>query len=346
MGLVPGIEVLEAFAPLRGTQEVAAYGAGHIHDTFLIKAKEGQFILQRFNHHVFTQPQEVGENIARVSAHLKNKMRGSYPYDYQSRYLQIISSGNQPFFQDAQGLYWRLFRYVPETMTIDFVERPQQAREAARAFGEFVRLLGDLEPKSFHATIPHFHDLRYRLAQLEGAIQQADLQRKQSAVDLLERLPKAANNLLSQIPFSSLPLRLLHNDTKINNLLFDQQSLKAKCVIDLDTVMPGYLLYDFGDLVRTSVSLSAEDEQDLTKIVVRSEILEALEDGFVAGLGKAFREAEIQSLKYGGPYMALIMATRFLTDYLQGDPYYKTNRPAHNLDRARNQFRLFELLTC
>ncbi len=344
MELAISQEVLSAFEPLRGTLSLKPLGSGHIHDTYLVQTQKAAYVLQAFNDTVFQQAEEVAANIAKVSAHLAEVMPSEYPLDAERRFMKVVMSSQGPLFRDSQGAVWRVFDYVANTTTIDEVSSPKQAWEAARAYGEFISLLAPLDLASFHETIPNFHYLPFRLEQFEAAFKQASAEALKLAGDLTERLPKVAKALWDQLPLGQLPKRIVHNDTKINNVLLDQESLAGLCVIDLDTVMPGYLLYDYGDMVRSFVSPAAEDEKDLSKVAVRSDIFSALEEGFLHGLGDIITPIERESLAMGGKLMALIMATRFLTDFLNGNIYYKTDYPTHNLDRARNQFRLYELL--
>ncbi|MEL7535072.1 MAG: aminoglycoside phosphotransferase family protein [Bacteroidota bacterium] len=325
-------EVLSAFGPLRGTLSIESLGSGHIHDTYLVQTNAGPFVLQAFNDTVFQKADQVAANIAKVSSHLSEIMFREYPLDAERRFMKVIESSQGPIFRDSAGAVWRVFDYVSDTTTIDEVSHPKQAWEAARAYGEFIRLLAPLDLASFHETIPNFHYLPFRLEQFEEALAKASSDVLSQAGDLTKRLPKAAKHLWQQLPLAQLPKRLVHNDTKINNVLLDQESLEGLCVIDLDTIMPGYLLYDFGDMVRSFVSPTAEDEKDLALIEIRGDILVALEAGFLAGLGNIITPIEKESLPLGGKLMTLIMATRFLTDFLNGNIYYKTDYPTHNLD--------------
>lgn len=343
MGIEITQEVLDAFGPLRGTLEVAPLGSGHIHETFLVQTQGGDYVLQAFNDEVFKQADQVAANIEKVSVCLAASMPDLYPLDAERRYMKVINSSQGPLYRDTQGGVWRLFDYIPNIYTIDAVASPQQAWEAARAYGEFIKLLSPLALSDFHETITDFHYLPFRLEQFTAALAQSG-ERKEAAADLIERLPKAAQNLWDQLPLEQLPKRIVHNDTKINNVLLDVDTQTGLCVIDLDTVMPGYLLYDFGDMVRTFVSPTAEDERDLSLIEVRPNILAALTEGFLEGLGELITDVERETMAQGGKLMACIMALRFLTDFLNGNVYYKTHYPEQNLDRARNQFRLFELL--
>jgi Ser/Thr protein kinase RdoA (MazF antagonist) len=227
------------------------------------------------------------------------------------------------------------------------VESPDQARRAARAFGGFAASLGDLAPDALHLTIPGFHDFEARVRALEHAVEADPAGRARAASDDIESARRAARALASELPparLERLPLRVVHNDCKLNNVLFDESSGEALCVIDLDTVMPGTLLVDFGDLVRTAACPAAEDERDLSRVRVDPELYDALSRGYLEGIGGAIGTDEIELLPLAGPRIALETGIRFLTDHLEGDVYFRVSREGHNLDRARSQIRLTERL--
>jgi Ser/Thr protein kinase RdoA (MazF antagonist) len=297
--------------------------------------KPQTWLLQRLNHHIFRQPEAVMQNIQLVAEHL-----GSQPYQMKILAPRPTRSG-QWLHHDERGNYWRVFPFFDKTITYDKVGSPSQAHEAARAFGAFARALDGLDPQQLQITIPGFHDGLKRLNDF--------LQNLENA--LPERLAEARNEvdyilsnqlIFNQITKLNLPLRAIHHDTKINNLLFDEKTGKAVCVIDLDTVMPGTVLSDFGDLVRTGTCLAEEDEADLSKIEFRKTVYDALMEGFLAEMGGLLTPAERNALPLAGPWLTLMQAVRFLGDYLNGDAYYKVKYPQHNLVRAKNQLTLFE----
>ena len=332
--------VTAAFAVAGEFKSVRAFGNGHIHDTYLLETgEEGGnthvYILQCFNHQVFTQPELVMQNIQNVTAYLQNK-------GATTQQLITTKSGSTHYIDEA-GNYWRVLTFIGDTYTAEEVQTSQQACEAAHCFGQFARNLMNLEVSQIHETIPRFHDLEDRYAQFEQALTKASPEREQKAVKAIEQIQyreKLRKEVAEALP--QLPRRIVHNDTKINNVLLDNTTHKGVCAIDLDTIMPGYALYDFGDMVRTFVSPVAEDSRDLEAVIVRKEIFKALTQGYLQALRDILVPAEKQSLWLGAQLMPYMMATRFLTDYLLGDVYYKTAYAEHNLDRCLNQLALLK----
>ncbi|MBI1226142.1 MAG: phosphotransferase [Bacteroidetes bacterium] len=316
-----------------------AFGTGHINDTYRLEIVEADkpqtWLLQRLNHHVFRQPEAVMQNIHLVAQHLT-----SLPYELKILAPRPTSSGHW-LHQDDTGNYWRVFPFFENTKTYERVETPTQAHEAARAFGAFAKALNRLDTSQLQVTIPHFHDGEKRLADFHAAIKNAIPERlteAQQEVDIILH----HQLIFKKIADLNLPKRAIHHDTKINNLLFDEKTDKAVCVIDLDTVMPGIILSDFGDLVRTATNLADEDESDLSKIQFRKKIYDALVEGFLSEMGELITPEENTVLPLAGPWLTLMQAIRFIGDFLLGDVYYKVKYPQHNLVRGRNQLALFE----
>ncbi len=335
--------IVQQFFDYQQLISLAPFGTGHINDTYRLEIREAgepqTWLLQRLNHHVFRQPEAVMQNIRLVAQHLATQ-----PYPLKILAPQPTHSG-QWLYHDKAGNYWRVFPFFENTVTYERVETPAQAFEAARAFGAFAKALNGLDASQLQPTIPGFHDGERRLADflavLENAIPER-LAEARSEVDAILR-----NQLFfKKIADLNLPRRAIHHDTKINNLLFDARTGKAAPapvgVIDLDTVMPGIVLSDFGDLVRTSVSLADEDEADLSKVAFRQPIYDALLEGFLSEMGGLLTPAERDALPEAGPWLTLMQAVRFIGDYLAGDVYYKVKYPRHNLVRGRNQLALFE----
>lgn len=322
--------------------QIQAFGNGHIHDTYLVQTQQGQaqhqYILQRFNDQVFTQPELVMQNIMRVTQHLKQQ--GCITPEL------VLTRQGKPYHRDKDAMCWRVLTFIPETYTIEEVQNSAQAYEAAKCFGNFARCLSDLPLDQVHETIPRFHDLAHRYAQFTQALTaRAFPEREEKAVKAIEWvIQSTALRDEVAITLPKLPLRILHNDTKVNNVLLRQRTHQGVCAIDLDTVMPGYVLYDFGDMVRTFVSPVAEDAQELEQVTVRQDILEALTKGYLEAWGDTLETVEKESLWLGARLMPYIIGMRFLTDYLQGDVYYKTAYTEHNLHRAMNQLTLLERL--
>ncbi|MDI1343607.1 MAG: aminoglycoside phosphotransferase family protein, partial [Pseudolabrys sp.] len=259
----------------------------------------------------------------------------------------LPAHSGRSYHRDKEGGWWRCYLFVEKARTYDVIEHPVQAKEAARAFGEFQHLLMDLPGPRLHETIPHFHHTRQRFNRLREVIDANPQGRCQAAAaDIafaLEREPMV-DRLLDLQARGVIPERITHNDTKLNNVMLDDATGAGLCVIDLDTVMPGLALYDFGDMVRTATNSAAEDEADLSRIEARLPIFEALVEGYLSATGSFLTEPECAQLVFAGRLITYEIGLRFLTDHLEGDIYFKTRRPGHNLDRARNQFALLKRL--
>lgn len=333
-------QAAQVFALSGKITQIQTFGNGHIHDTYLLHTKEGQqeyaYILQRFNDQVFSQPALVMQNIMKVTQHLKQQ-------GFATPEL-VLTCQNEPYHRDEGGACWRVLTFITDTYTIEEVQNTRQAYEAAKCFGGFARSLTTLPLTQIHETIPQFHDLAHRYTQFTQALTAHAFPEREKeaakAIEWITKRQKLRDEVAATLP--KLPLRVLHNDTKVNNVLLHQHTHQGVCAIDLDTVMPGYVLYDFGDMVRTFVSPVPEDAQELEKVMVRQDILEALTKGYLEAWGDALEAAEKESLGLGARLMPYIIGMRFLTDYLQGDVYYKTAYAEHNLHRAMNQLTLLE----
>ncbi|MFQ5994278.1 MAG: phosphotransferase enzyme family protein [Acidiferrobacterales bacterium] len=320
---------------------------GHIHDTYVVTYvgddRARRYIHQRINNRVFSHPEQVMENIVRVIDHLRGKLENEGLGDLERRVLTLIySEDGRPYHVDAEGAYWRTYDYIERTHTHDVVG-PALATEAAAAFARFAKLLADLPAFSLHESIPGFHDTAKRYEQLCRAIQADRLNRVMTADAEIgfalarEPLARAFDDALAR---GKLPRRVTHNDTKIDNILFDDRTDEALCIIDLDTAMPGLVLHDFGDLVRSSVSAGGEAEFDLDHVHVRLPVFKALVEGYLREATAFLTVDEFDLLPIAGRVITFETGMRFLTDYLKGDVYFRVKRPEHNLDRARNQFQL------
>jgi aminoglycoside phosphotransferase (APT) family kinase protein len=322
----------------------APYGSGHINDTYCAVFQQAgvpvRYILQRINHNIFKDPVALMENIQRVTAHLGAKVAGEN--DASRRVLTLVPTrAGKACHLDADGNYWRTYLFIEKAQTYDAVESRDQAFKAAQAFGRFQQLLVDLPAPRLHDTIPDFHHTPKRFFALEQAIA-ADVAGRATLakpeIDFALRHKKISSVLLD----ANLPERVTHNDTKFNNVMLDDATGEGICVIDLDTVMPGLALYDFGDMVRTTTSPTKEDERDLTKVQMQFPMFEALVKGYLSTAGGFLTKAEKQLLAFSGKLITFEIGLRFLTDYLSGDTYFKTHRQGHNLDRCRTQFKLVE----
>lgn len=318
------------------------YGSGHINDTYAVTFNQGgapmRYLFQRINHNVFKNPDALMENVQRVTEHLSAKI-ASGP-DSSRRVLTLIAARDgRAWYCDPEGNHWRVYIFIEKARTHDAVQSTQQAFQAATAFGNFQRMLADLPAPRLHDTIPDFHHTPKRFAALEEAIAADKANRAALAKREIEFAlqHKAMTSVLLD---AKLPERVTHNDTKFNNVMLDDATGEGICVIDLDTVMPGLALYDFGDMVRTTTSPAKEDERDLSKVKMQFPMFEALARGYLSAAGGVLTQAEKRQLAFAGKIITFEIGIRFLADFLAGDVYFKVHRDGHNLDRCRTQFKL------
>lgn len=338
-----------------GGELIAAepFGSGHINDSYLLTYRRAgarvRFLLQRINDAVFPEPALVMDNIQRVTAHIAQRLASQGVRDVGRRVLMLSPTHDgKPFHRDSVGCYWRLYRFIEDTRVYAAVASPAQAEQAGRAFGAFQRLLADLAGPRLHETIPNFHNTPLRLDALERAVQADPCNRAAAAraeIEFAVSHRAAAGVLLDLQQAGRIPERIVHNDAKITNVLFDATTGEGLCVVDLDTVMPGLALYDFGDMLRSMTCTAAEDETDLTTVEVQMRLFEALARGYLESAGVFLTPTERDQLVFAGELITLEQGVRFLTDFLKGDTYYKTQRPEHNLNRCRTQFKLVESIT-
>ena len=324
--------------------------SGHINSTFratyeLPDGSRQRYIIQQINSSVFKDPHAVMRNVERVTRHINSKvLRVKKDLGGQTLNLYPARGGNFWTEGDGGGI-WRCYNFIEGCLTYDVVENTRQAYQAARAFGSFQDLVSDLPAADIVETIPDFHDTRKRFERLIAVAALDPCGRLESAreeYDFIVARGSAVSRLLNLRDEGAIPVRVTHNDTKINNVMIDADSDEAVCVIDLDTVMPGLSLYDFGDLVRSATSPAAEDERDLSLVRMQMPMFEALVEGFLDSAGGFLNEAELSNLAFSGKLITLETGIRFLTDYLEGDIYFKIHRPGQNLDRCRTQLKLVE----
>ena len=324
--------------------ESKQYGSGHINDTHRVifdeRGVQVSYILQRINHHIFKNPAALMENIQRVTAHLAAQVADDP--DQNRRVLRLIPARDgRAWHVDGEGNHWRAYRFIDKARTYDAVQTTEQAFQAARAFGRFQELLATLPAPRLHDTIPDFHHAPKRFNALQEAIA-ADVAGRAILVKPEIDFALERESITGVLLDANLPERVTHNDTKFNNVMLDDITSEAICVIDLDTVMPGLAPYDFGDMVRTTTSPAMEDEQDLSKVTMQFEMFEALVRGYLSSAGGFLTKAEKDLLAFSGKLITFELGVRFLTDYLAGDTYFKVHRDGHNLDRCRTQFKLIE----
>lgn len=340
---VTGNEILQHFEIELNT---VPYGNGHINDTYL--ATMPRYILQRINTSIFTDPDGLMENIENVTAFLRKKI-AAVGGDAERGTLTVVPTkeGGRCYKVDDENVF-RVYKFIEGTKTIENSKTAEDLYEAGVGFGNFQKLLADFPVDKLHETIRDFHHTPKRIEALKTAIQEDKAGRAESVQKEIQfALENAgwADSVVKGMEAGRIPVRVTHNDTKINNILFDQETGKAACVIDLDTVMPGSALYDFGDALRMGGSSAAEDEVDLEKVWFEVEAFEAFARGYLSEMKDALTEDEIKLLPLSVKLMTYECGIRFLTDYLNGDTYFKIHREHHNLDRARNQFKLVADIT-
>ena len=324
------------------------FGNGHINDTFLLtfelnKMGRMKAILQRMNNSIFEEPVQLMENILGVTDFLREKITAAGGDPTRETLSVIPALDGKPYYKDSFGDYWRSYIFITDATSFDQVERPEQFYQSGVAFGNFQRMLADYPADTLFEVIKGFHDTKARLEVFKKAVE-ADVMGRAKDVQeeirfVLDR-EDVANYLCDCLANGEIPLRVTHNDTKLNNVMIDNVTGKGLCVIDLDTVMPGLAANDFGDSIRFGANTGAEDEKDLRKISLSLSRFEAFTKGFLAACGKALTPLEIETLPWGAKLMTLECGVRFLTDYLSGDTYFRIHRPEHNLDRTRTQFAL------
>ena len=313
------------------------FGSGHINSTYLVKAANGKcYVLQHINKYVFKNPEEVMENIGAVTTYLQENSPKGYTV---LRYLHTPEG--KYFHKDSRGEYWRMYEFI-RGVCLNAPRKDEDLYQSALAFGTFQHLLRDFPAETLYETIPHFHDTIDRYAQFRASVEANAVGRAEFATQEIEQLlswEEMAGTLERLKASGELPLRVTHNDTKLNNVLLNEFNHKSLCVLDLDTVMPGLSMYDFGDAIRFGASTAAEDETDLSKVGLDLHLFQVYAKGYLEAV-PSLTDKEIELLPLGAMIMTIEVAVRFLKDYLDGDLYFKIKRPDHNLIRARNQIAL------
>ena len=322
------------------------YGSGHIHDTFRVETREqdkDNYILQRLNSNIFKNIPELQHNIERVTVYLSNKLKAIPGSDIKRECLTLIPSREgKSWIVDKSGNYWRMYIFISNHHSYNIVDSTDKAFEGGKAIGRFQAMLSDMPGPPLFETIPSFHDIGKRLLTLSDKIKENPVGRVDSVKEEIEMVFQRADEMKTILRLGKegkIPLRITHNDTKFNNILLDEHD-KALCVIDLDTVMPGYVHYDFGDSIRTVTNTSAEDENDLSKVMMNINLFEAYAEGYLSETGKTLNGVEKDYLAFAPKLITYTIAVRFLTDYIDGDKYFKIHHELHNIQRARAQLKL------
>ncbi|MGI6320966.1 MAG: phosphotransferase enzyme family protein [Bacteroidales bacterium] len=333
-------KIVDKFDIKDNISEIKPTGSGHINDTYSVFVegeKSPKYILQRINTNVFPNVKKLQENIVRTLEHLKSKN------DNRFKIMEAIATNDGKYWhKDEEGLYWRMFTFIPESQSFDLSPNDDFTYQAGVAYGWFIKSMSDLKGEKLHEVIPGFHSIKLRVTQLRDAIKNDVANRlndNRNIVDFYLDRCAEMEKFDSLINTDKIPLRNTHNDTKINNVLFNENG-KSISVIDLDTVMPGAIHYDFGDAIRTTAAKALEDETDLKKVGISLDYYKSFAKGFLSETEDILTQSEIDYLHISPRIMAFIMGIRFLADYLRGDDYYKIKYSNHNIDRAKNQMKL------
>lgn len=340
-------EVISQFTFSGNVEECIPFGSGHINDTYRLTFQTDtgvqRYILQRMNKAIFTKPVELMENVSGVTSWLKRKIQEKGG-DIQRETLNLVDTlSGKPYYVDSEGDYWRVYLFIERATCFDLVENENDFYQSAVAFGNFQGLLADYPAQTLHETIVNFHNTVDRFHKFQEAVKKDSCHRAagvQEEIQFVLEREALAHTLCDLQDSGAMPLRVTHNDTKLNNIMIDDDTGKAICVIDLDTVMPGLAVNDFGDSIRFGASTAAEDEKDLSMVSCDLRLYEIYVKGFIEGCAGALTEIELDMLPMGAILMTFECGVRFLTDYLEGDHYFKIHRPGHNLDRCRTQFKL------
>jgi hypothetical protein len=339
-------DIAGQFATSGHIKKVQPHGGGHINDSYRLvnsAADQPDYLLQRVNHFVFKDVPLLMQNMVLVTDHVKAKIRQEFPHDTARRSLTIVPTlEGLSYFKDPEGNFWRVLRFIEDHLVFDSTTDPAIAYEGAKTFGAFTAMLNDLEAAQVGTVIPDFHNMKWRLTQLKDSIKKdaaGRLKAVKKEIDYVESRSKMMLTIHELGEKGEIPLRVTHNDTKISNVLFDVQK-KGLCVIDLDTIQPGYVTSDFGDGIRTLTNTGEEDDPNLDRISMDLELYEAFASGFLDSTRDILSSTEKDALLYAGLLFPYMQAVRFLIDYLDGDIYYKVKDPEHNLVRTRAQLKL------
>jgi thiamine kinase-like enzyme len=341
------VNILEQFELTDRAVSVTPFGNGHINDTLKVTTDKGEekYILQRINHHIFTNVDMLQNNIHKVTSHIRKKQEEKGEDDIDRKVLTFLPAKDGKFYYFDGDSYWRVCLFIPRSKSYEEVT-PELSCEAGKAFGNFQSMLADIPEGALGETIPNFHNMEFRLQQFRDAIKENAAGRLDEVTELVAEIEKRAKAMCIQEDLyreGKLKKRINHCDTKVNNVMFDEDG-KALCVIDLDTVMPGFVLSDIGDFIRTGANTGAEDDENPDNITVDMDIFQAYTRGYMETAQSFLTPLEISLLPYGGRLLTYMQTVRFLTDYINGDTYYKTHRPKHNLHRTKAQFKLLQSL--
>ena len=339
-------DVVFQFIDKEENVKVEPLGKGHINDSYRVGTAEKEYVLQRVNHNIFKNVHELQNNIQRVTSHIRAKLIDKGVSDVERRVITLIPTHDGAlYYKDNNGDYWRLMIYIKDSKSYEEIN-PDLAYRAGMAFGEFQKTLEDIPGEPLFETIPNFHNMENRLDAFRESVKANKAGRLEEVADLVMEIEDRAEEMCKAERMhreGKLPKRINHCDTKVNNVLFDIDD-QVICVVDLDTVMPGFVLSDFGDFIRTGANTGAEDDKDLANVSVNLDIFEAYAKGYLKHAASFLTDAEIENLPYGAKLLTYMQMVRFFTDYIDGDTYYKIAYPEHNLVRTKAQFKLLQSL--
>lgn len=339
-------EVVFQFIEQDDNVKIDPLGKGHINDSYKVESGNKEYVLQRINHNIFKNVHELQNNIYRVTSHIRAKLQAKGVSDVERRVLTLISTHDGAlYYKDSNGDYWRVTLFIKDSKSYEEINS-DLAYRAGMAFGDFQKMLEDIPGEPLFETIPNFHNMESRLEAFRESVNANRSGRLDEVADLVKEIEDRADEMCKAERLhreGKLPKRINHCDTKVNNVLFDADD-HVLCVVDLDTVMPGYVLSDFGDFIRTGANTGAEDDKNLENVSVNLDIFEAYAKGYLKHAASFLTDIEIDNLAFGAKLLTYMQTVRFFTDYIDGDTYYKIAYPEHNLVRTKSQFKLLQSL--
>ncbi len=340
------IKVVAQFVDTTNKTDIQPLGKGHINDSYKVSVDNKEYVLQRINHNIFKNVHELQNNILRVTSHIRQKLKDRGETDLDRKVLSLIpASDGKLYYEDSKGSFWRMMPFIKDSKSYEEIN-PELAYRAGLAFGEFQSMLADMPGEPLFEIIKDFHNIESRLEQFRESVRADRANRVVEVQNLIDEIEKRADEMCKAEQLhreGKLSKRTNHCDTKVNNVLFDEND-RVLCVVDLDTVMPGYVLSDFGDFIRTGANTGAEDDKNLENVNVDIDIFEGFTKGYLQNGISFLSDTEIQNLAFGTKLLTYMQTVRFLTDYINGDTYYKIAYPEHNLVRSRAQFKLLQSL--
>lgn len=339
-------EVVFQFIEQDDNVKIDPLGKGHINDSYKVESGNKEYVLQRINHNIFKNVHELQNNIYRVTSHIRAKLQAKGVSDVERRVLTLIPTHDGAlYYKDSNGDYWRVTLFIKDSKSYEEINS-DLAYRAGMAFGDFQKMLEDIPGEPLFETIPNFHNMESRLEAFRESVNANRAGRLDEVADLVKEIEDRAEEMCKAERLhreGKLPKRINHCDTKVNNVLFDADD-HVLCVVDLDTVMPGYVLSDFGDFIRTGANTGAEDDKNLENVSVNLDIFEAYAKGYLKHAASFLTDIEIDNLAFGAKLLTYMQTVRFFTDYIDGDTYYKIAYPEHNLVRTKSQFKLLQSL--